>query len=88
MTGTVDAEKIATSGGVVPGGSVNRMVCTIAVVCASAVWMFAVGWKKIFTIDVPFRDCDSMCSTSFTSVVTARSELEVIRCSISWGSSP
>src|ERR1700723_578548 len=50
--------------------------------------MFAVGWKNILTIDVPFSDCDSMCSTSFTSVVTARSELEVMRCSISVGSRP
>ena len=32
MTGTVDAEKIATSGGVAPGGNVRKIVCMIAVV--------------------------------------------------------
>ena len=45
MTGTVEAEKIATSGGVEPGGNWRKIVCMIAVVCASAVWMLAVGWK-------------------------------------------
>ena len=33
----------ATSGGVVPGGIVLKIVCTIAAVCASAVCTLAVG---------------------------------------------
>ena len=42
--------------------------------------MLAVGWKKILTTAMPLSDCDSMCSTSLTSVVTKRSEFEVMRC--------
>src|SRR5450755_3889871 len=39
-------------------------------------------------MEIPFSDCDSLCSTSLTSTFTARSELEVMRCSISWGCKP
>src|SRR5260221_3308485 len=45
--------------------------------------MFGFGWKNTFTIASPWRDWDSMCSTSLTSVVTPRSAPDVIRCSIS-----
>jgi hypothetical protein len=34
-----------TRGGVVPAGRKRRKVWEIAVVCASAVWMAASGWK-------------------------------------------
>src|SRR5450432_4592891 len=39
-------------------------------------------------MEIPFSDCDSLCSTSFTNTFTARSELEVMRCSISCGCKP
>ena len=37
---------------------------------------------------MPLRDCDSVCSTSLTSVAMPRSTLPVMRCSISCGSRP
>src|SRR6266436_3452848 len=37
---------------------------------------------------MPFSDCDSICSTSLTSVVMPRSTLEVMRCSIFNGLQP
>jgi hypothetical protein len=42
----LDAEYLMTSGGVIPGGNWRTCVCTEATVCAIAVWMLAVGWKK------------------------------------------
>src|SRR5439155_4203879 len=36
----------------------------------------------------PLSDCDSVCSTSLTSVAIPRSTLPVMRCSISCGSRP
>ena len=77
-----------TSGGTVPGGKPRKVVCTIAVVCASAVWMFAVGWKKTLITPMPFSDCDSMCSMSLTAMVSPRSELVTMRSAISSGASP
>src|SRR6185312_4206891 len=65
-TGTVDAEYTTTSGGWMPGGSCLSPAWTIAVVCASADWMLAVGWKYTLMTEMPGSDCDSMCSTSFT----------------------
>jgi len=42
------------------------------------------AWLEVDLDDaMPLSDCDSMCSTSFTNVVTPRSTLEVMRCSIS-----
>src|SRR5882724_8758163 len=37
---------------------------------------------------MPLSDCDSVCSTSLTSVAIPRSTLPVMRCSISCGSRP
>src|SRR5215470_750651 len=37
---------------------------------------------------MPFRDCDSTCSMSFTNTMMPRSTLVVMRRSISWGSRP
>jgi hypothetical protein len=68
----LEAEYLMISGGVMPGG-----ICAAAPArsrpCAMAVWMLAVGWKKILMIEMPASDCDSMCSMSLTVVVRLRS---------------
>src|SRR6185436_15298770 len=55
-TGMLDAEYLMTSGGVMPGGNCRTCVCTDATVCAIAVWMLAVGWKKILITVTPTSD--------------------------------
>ena len=86
--GVVDAVYWMISGGVVPGGRLRTVVCTMAVACASAVWMFACGWKKILMTPTPFTDCDSMCSMLLTVMVMPRSELVMMRSAISSGANP
>ena len=71
--GTLEALYRMTSGGVAPGGSCLSSVCEIAVTCAVAASIFALGWKKIFTTPTPASDWLSMCSMSLTVVVSARS---------------
>ena len=75
-------------GGTVPGGKPRRVVCIIAVVCARAVWMFAVGWKKTLITPIPLSDWDSMCSMSLTVMVRPRSALVTMRSAISSGAIP
>jgi hypothetical protein len=60
-------------GGNVPGGSTRRIDAELEAASAIARLMSAPGWKKIFTTETPFSDCDSMCSISSTSEVSARS---------------
>ena len=84
----LEAEYLITSGGVMPGGSWRNWACSIATTCAIAVWMLAVGWKKILMIAMPLSDCDSMCSMSLTVVVRLRSFWAEIRKPISWGDKP
>jgi hypothetical protein len=48
----------------------------------------AFGWKKYLTTAVPLTDCDSVCSTSFTTVCAVRSENSTMRSAISSGRSP
>jgi hypothetical protein len=88
ITGMLDAEYLMTSGGVTPGGNWRSIVCSIAVTCAIAVWMFAFGWKKTLISEIPASDCDSMCSMSLTVVVRLRSFCAVIREPISGAESP
>jgi hypothetical protein len=88
ITGIDEAEYLMISGGVVPGGSWRTCVCEIATTCASAVWMFAFGWKKILMTDTPESDVDSMCSMSLTVVVRLRSVCPVRRLPISCGERP
>ncbi len=87
-TGMLEAEYLITSGGVMPGGSCFNCACSIAVTCASAVWMLALGWKKILMTAMPGSVCDSMCSMSDTVVVRLRSFVEVMRWPISWADMP
>jgi len=47
-----------------------------------------VGWKKYFTTAMPLSDCDSVCSTSFTTVCAVRSENRMMRLDISSGGRP
>ncbi len=77
-----------TSGGVVPGGNCRTLVCTIEVTCASAVCMFAEGWKNTLMTPMPLSDCDSICSMLLTVVVIPRSEFVTMRSAISPGGSP
>ncbi len=42
-----------TNGGKLPGGSVRRIVCTIAVTWASASSTFTFGWKYTLMIETP-----------------------------------
>ncbi len=49
MTGTLEALKLRTKGGVIPGGRNFRTVCEAAVVWASAALMFTPRWKNILT---------------------------------------
>ena len=60
-------------GGCVPGGNWRSTEFDTAVTCATASSIFAVGWKKTLTIELPRSDCDSMCSMSLTVVVSDRS---------------
>lgn len=71
--GTVDALYVMMFGGSVPGGRMRRIDAALLAACAIARLMSAPGWKNTFTTDTPFSDCDSMCSMSSTSDVSARS---------------
>jgi hypothetical protein len=88
ITGTLDAENLSTSGGVMPGGSWRTCDCMIDTTCASAVWMFAVGWKNTLMTVMPASERDSMCSMSLTVVVRPRSLWPAMRCPISCALSP
>ena len=84
----LDAEYLITSGGVVPGGNCRTCACVLATICASAVWILALGWKNTLMIDTPPSDCDSMCSMSLTVVVRLRSVTETMRSAISLAGRP
>ena len=60
------------SGGVMPGGICLTTTCEIAVTCALATAMLTPGWKKTLTMPMPAYEVASMCSMSFTVVVSAR----------------
>ena len=87
-TGILEAEYLMISGGVMPGGSWRTCGCTAATTCASAVWMFAPCWKKIFSTETPVSDTDSMCAMSLTVVVRPRSVVLATRWPISCADSP
>ena len=82
------AARLDNGGGVAPAGSWRSMVCTTEVTWASAVWIFAPGWKKTLMTATPASDCDSMCSMSLTVVVSTRSLMAVTRCPISCADRP
>ncbi len=86
--GMLEAEYLITSGGVMPGGSWRSCACETDTICASAVWMLAVGWKKTLMMETPLSDCDSMCSMSLTVVVRLRSVTETMRSAISLAGRP
>ena len=86
--GTLEALYDRTNGGVVPGGAVCSCVCETAMICAIDRSWLAFGWKKYFTTASLFTDCDSVCSTSFTTVCAVRSENRTMRSAISSGSRP
>src|ERR1700746_2639189 len=86
--GTVDALYVMISGGVVPWGNCFNWVCELAVICARALSMLAVGCRKTLTTAIPFRDCDSICPMSSTLVVRLRSVIEMIRSAMSCGARP
>ena len=65
----VEALYLMISGGVVPGGNCLSSVCEMAVTCATAVSIFAPGWKKTLMTAMPCSDWVSMCSMSLTVVV-------------------
>jgi hypothetical protein len=68
---------------VIPGGSWRTCDCMIETTWASAVWMFAVGWKNTLITVIPASERDSMCSMSLTVVVRPRSLCPAIRWPIS-----
>src|ERR1019366_7840075 len=76
------------NGGVVPGGSWRSCTWEMAVTWATAAPIFTWGWKKTLIMATPLSDCDSMCSTSLTVVVMARSLLNTMRVDISWADRP
>jgi len=88
ITGMLDAEYLITSGGEMPGGNCRSCVWPIATTCASAVWMFAFGWKNTLITVMPASDCDSMCSMSLTVVVRLRSFCAAMRWPISCADRP
>ena len=63
----------------IPAGISFSWVCETEVTCAFAVRMSAVGWKKILTTPKPAYETPSMCSISFTVVVSARSNGVMMR---------
>ena len=73
MIGTLDASYCRISGGIVPGGMRRRMVCEMAVDCATALAMSTPGWKKILMIAAPLTVCDSIDLTSLTAEETVNS---------------
>src|SRR3981189_2368854 len=76
-----------TKGGVMPGGNCFKPTWDSAMTSEMAPLISAVGCKKILITATPLYDCDSMCSTLFTSVVTDRSKIDTMRVSISEGTS-
>ena len=71
-----------------PGGNWRTIVCEIAVVCASAVWMLALGWKKILTTAI----AGERLRLDVLDVVDQRGEealgVRTMRSSISSGARP
>src|SRR5579862_3573874 len=86
--GTEEALYARMNGGVVPGGSWRRLVCDTPVICAYESSSLTLGWKKYFTTEVPVTDCDSVCSTSLTTVCAVRSPARIMRVAISSGDRP
>src|SRR5882724_5754643 len=77
-----------TKGGVMPGGNCFRPTCDSAMTSEIALLISAVGCRKTLITATPLYDCDSVCSTLFTSVVRDRSKIDTMRVSISDGTSP
>ena len=58
------------------------------VICEIADGKFTLGWKYTFTTARPAMDCDSICSTSLTVVVSAFSYGLTMRSRMSLGAMP
>ena len=71
-----------------PGGNCFRPTCDSAMTSEIAPLISAVGCRKTLITATPLYDCDSMCSTLFTKVVSDRSKIDTMRVSISEGTSP
>src|SRR5260370_42548667 len=71
-----------------PGGNCLRPTCDSAMTSEIAPLISAVGCGKTLITATPLYDCDSMCSTLFTKVVSDRSKIDTMRVSISVGPSP
>src|SRR5271170_3619818 len=76
------------NGGVVPGGACLSPVWETPVIWANDSSSLTFGWKKYLTIEVPLKDCDSVCSTSLTVVCAVRSLASTKRVAISSGDRP
>src|ERR1700677_979624 len=72
--GTLEALYDSTNGGVVPGGADCSCVWDTAMIWANDRSWLAFGWKKYLTTASLLTDCDSVCSTSLTTVWAVRSE--------------
>ena len=57
-------------------------------ICAIDRSLLAFGWKKYLTTASLLTDCDSVCSTSLTTVCAERSENRTMRFAISSGRRP
>ncbi len=66
-----------------PGGSRRRIVCPVAVICATPSATEAPGWRNTLITPAPLYAVDSICSMSLTRVVIMRSWLYTMRCSTS-----
>jgi hypothetical protein len=66
MIGTSVALKRTMNGGEIPGGMLCVIPCEAAVSWDIPACTSAFGWKYTLMMLMPFSDCDSMCSTSFT----------------------
>src|SRR4051812_31486088 len=86
--GTLEASYFRMPGGNIPGGSVRRIVCESAVICAIAISTFAFGCRNTRITETPLYEVDSMCSMSLTVVVIALSSTVMTRSVISFGESP
>src|SRR5579862_7366736 len=71
-----------------PGGNCFKPTCDSAMTSEMAPFISAVGCKKTLITATPLYDCDSMCSTLLTSVVSDLSKIDTMRVSISEGTSP
>ena len=86
--GTLEALYWMTSGGVVPGGSWRNLGLRDGRDLRHRVADVDARLEEDLMTEMPFSDCDSMCSMSLTVVVSERSLSVTMRSAICSGEKP